>query len=202
MLLEQTPKMAIGLGADVTLIDVNAERLRQLDDQFGHQMKTLMSNPVNIADSVSEADLLICAVLIPGAKAPTLVTEEMVKQMKPGSVIVDVAIDQGGIVETIDHITTHDQPTYEKHGILHYAVANMPGAVPRTSTVALTNVTVPYALQIAHKGAAKAIQENKAIAEGVNVMNGHITYEAVARDLGYDYVPVHQAIDASSMTEA
>nr|MDH3174982.1 alanine dehydrogenase [Bacillus pumilus] len=195
-------KMAIGLGADVTLIDVNAERLRQLDDQFGHQMKTLMSNPVNIADSVSEADLLICAVLIPGAKAPTLVTEEMVKQMKPGSVIVDVAIDQGGIVETIDHITTHDQPTYEKHGILHYAVANMPGAVPRTSTVALTNVTVPYALQIANKGAAKAIQENKAIAEGVNVMNGHITYEAVARDLGYDYVPVHQAIDASSMTEA
>ncbi|MCM3149778.1 alanine dehydrogenase [Bacillus pumilus] len=195
-------KMAIGLGADVTLIDVNAERLRQLDDQFGHQMKTLMSNPVNIADSVSEADLLICAVLIPGAKAPTLVTEEMVKQMKPGSVIVDVAIDQGGIVETIDHITTHDQPTYEKHGILHYAVANMPGAVPRTSTVALTNVTVPYALQIANKGAAKAIQENKAIAEGVNVMNGHITYEAVARDLGYDYVPVHQAIDASSMTQA
>lgn len=154
-------KMAIGLGADVTLIDVNAERLRQLDDQFGHQMKTLMSNPVNIADSVSEADLLICAVLIPGAKAPTLVTEEMVKQMKPGSVIVDVAIDQGGIVETIDHITTHDQPTYEKHGILHYAVANMPGAVPRTSTVALTNVTVPYALQIANKGAAKAIKETR-----------------------------------------
>ncbi|PUF85914.1 alanine dehydrogenase [Bacillus altitudinis] len=195
-------KMAIGLGADVTLIDLNAERLRQLDDQFGHQMKTLMSNPVNIADSVSEADLLICAVLIPGAKAPTLVTEEMVKQMKPGSVIVDVAIDQGGIVETIDHITTHDQPTYEKHGILHYAVANMPGAVPRTSTVALTNVTVPYALQIANKGAAKAIKENKAIAEGVNVMNGHITYEAVARDLGYDYVPVSKALETSSMTEA
>lgn len=153
------PKMAIGLGADVTLIDVNAERLRQLDDQFGHQMKTLMSNPVNIADSVSEADLLICAVLIPGAKAPTLVTEEMVKQMKPGSVIVDVAIDQGGIVETIDHITTHDQPTYEKHGILHYAVANMPGAVPRTSTVALTNVTVPYAAQIANKGLCQKLLE-------------------------------------------
>ncbi|MGE6629932.1 alanine dehydrogenase [Bacillus sp. NPDC077027] len=195
-------KMAIGLGADATLIDLNAERLRQLDDQFGHQMKTLMSNPVNIADSVVEADLLICAVLIPGAKAPTLVTEEMVKQMKPGSVIVDVAIDQGGIVETVDHITTHDNPTYEKHGILHYAVANMPGAVPRTSTVALTNVTVPYALQIANKGVAKAMMENKAIAEGVNVMNGHITYEAVARDLGYPYVPVKEAIHSSTMTEA
>lgn len=135
-------KMAVGLGADVTMIDLNADRLRQLDDIFGHQIKTLMSNPVNIADSVAEADLLICAVLIPGAKAPTLVTEEMVKQMKPGSVIVDVAIDQGGIVETVDHITTHDNPTYEKHGVVHYAVANMPGAVPRTSTLALTNVTV------------------------------------------------------------
>ncbi len=122
-------KMAVGLGADVTIIDLNADRLRQLDDIFGHQIKTLISNPVNIADAVAEADLLICAVLIPGAKAPTLVTEEMVKQMKPGSVIVDVAIDQGGIVETVDHITTHDQPTYEKHGVLHYAVANMPGAV-------------------------------------------------------------------------
>ncbi|MBL3613276.1 alanine dehydrogenase, partial [Bacillus sp. RHFS18] len=131
-------KMAVGLGADVTMIDLNADRLRQLDDIFGHQIKTLMSNPVNIADSVAEADLLICAVLIPGAKAPTLVTEEMVKQMKPGSVIVDVAIDQGGIVETVDHITTHDNPTYEKHGVVHYAVANMPGAVPRTSTLALT----------------------------------------------------------------
>ncbi len=145
-------KMAVGLGADVTIIDLNADRLRQLDDIFGHQIKTLISNPVNIADAVAEADLLICAVLIPGAKAPTLVTEEMVKQMKPGSVIVDVAIDQGGIVETVDHITTHDQPTYEKHGVVHYAVANMPGAVPRTSTIALTNVTVPYALQIANKG--------------------------------------------------
>ncbi|MGA4835382.1 alanine dehydrogenase [Bacillus velezensis] len=191
-------KMAVGLGADVTMIDLNADRLRQLDDIFGHQIKTLMSNPVNIADSVVEADLLICAVLIPGAKAPTLVTEEMVKQMKPGSVIVDVAIDQGGIVETVDHITTHDNPTYEKHGVVHYAVANMPGAVPRTSTLALTNVTVPYALQIANKGAAQAIADSPALKAGLNTANGHVTYEAVAKDLGYDYVPAEKAMQGSA----
>lgn len=191
-------KMAVGLGADVTIIDLNADRLRQLDDIFGHQIKTLISNPVNIADAVAEADLLICAVLIPGAKAPTLVTEEMVKQMKPGSVIVDVAIDQGGIVETVDHITTHDQPTYEKHGVVHYAVANMPGAVPRTSTIALTNVTVPYALQIANKGAAKALADNAALRAGLNTANGHVTYEAVARDLGYEYVPAEKALEDES----
>ncbi|MCY8928251.1 alanine dehydrogenase [Bacillus subtilis] len=196
-------KMAVGLGADVTIIDLNADRLRQLDDIFGHQIKTLISNPVNIADAVAEADLLICAVLIPGAKAPTLVTEEMVKQMKPGSVIVDVAIDQGGIVETVDHITTHDQPTYEKHGVLHYAVANMPGAVPRTSTIALTNVTVPYALQIANKGAVKALADNAALRAGLNTANGHVTYEAVARDLGYEYVPAEKALqDESSVAGA
>ncbi|AIU75934.1 alanine dehydrogenase [Bacillus velezensis] len=191
-------KMAVGLGADVTMIDLNADRLRQLDDIFGHQIKTLMSNPVNIADSVAEADLLICAVLIPGAKAPTLVTEEMVKQMKPGSVIVDVAIDQGGIVETVDHITTHDNPTYEKHGVVHYAVANMPGAVPRTSTLALTNVTVPYALQIANKGTAQAIADSPALKAGLNTANGHVTYEAVAKDLGYDYVPAEKAMQGSA----
>ncbi|KIN27279.1 alanine dehydrogenase [Bacillus subtilis] len=196
-------KMAVGLGADVTIIDLNADRLRQLDDIFGHQIKTLISNPVNIADAVAEADLLICAVLIPGAKAPTLVTEEMVKQMKPGSVIVDVAIDQGGIVETVDHITTHDQPTYEKHGVVHYAVANMPGAVPRTSTIALTNVTVPYALQIANKGAAKALTDNAALRAGLNTANGHVTYEAVARDLGYEYIPAEKALqDESSVAGA
>ncbi|WP_339232934.1 alanine dehydrogenase [Bacillus sp. PS237] len=196
-------KMAVGLGADVTIIDLNADRLRQLDDIFGHQIKTLISNPVNIADAVAEADLLICAVLIPGAKAPTLVTEEMVKQMKPGSVIVDVAIDQGGIVETVDHITTHDQPTYEKHGVVHYAVANMPGAVPRTSTIALTNVTVPYALQIANKGAVKALADNTALRAGLNTANGHVTYEAVARDLGYEYVPAEKALqDESSVAGA
>jgi len=188
-------KMAIGLGADVTIIDLSADRLRQLDDIFGNQIKTLMSNPFNIAEAVAEADLLIGAVLIPGAKAPKLVTEEMVKSMKPGSVIVDVAIDQGGIVETIDHVTTHDNPTFIKHGVVHYSVANMPGAVPRTSTIALTNVTVPYALQIANKGVFKAISENAALYLGVNVANGEITYEAVAKDLGYDYVTVEKALE-------
>jgi alanine dehydrogenase len=181
-------KMAIGLGADVTIIDLSADRLRQLDDIFGNQIKTLMSNPFNIAEAVAEADLLIGAVLIPGAKAPRLVTEEMVKAMKPGSVIVDVAIDQGGIVETVDHITTHDKPTYEKHGVVHYAVANMPGAVPRTSTIALTNVTVPYALQIANKGVFQAILDNNSLKLGLNVANGEITYLAVAKDLGYNFV--------------
>lgn len=187
-------KMAIGLGADVTIIDLSADRLRQLDDIFGTQIKTLMSNPMNIATSVAEADLLICAVLIPGAKAPTLVTEEMVQAMKPGSVIVDVAIDQGGIVETVDHITTHDNPTYEKHGVLHYAVANMPGAVPRTSTIALTNVTVPYALQMANTGAYRAISESPALQAGVNVMDGEITYKAVADDLGFLYKSVTEVL--------
>jgi alanine dehydrogenase len=187
-------KVAIGLGADVTIIDLSADRLRELDDIFGNQINTLMSNPMNIAQAVAESDLVIGAVLIPGAKAPKLVTEEMVKAMKPGSVIVDVAIDQGGIVETSDHVTTHDNPTYVKHGVVHYAVANMPGAVPRTSTIALTNVTIPYALQIANKGVHKAIAENPALKLGVNVANGEITYEAVARDLGYEYVPVETAL--------
>ncbi|WHY87618.1 alanine dehydrogenase [Neobacillus novalis] len=188
-------KMAIGLGADVTIIDLSADRLRQLDDIFGNQIKTLMSNPMNIAEAAAEADLLIGAVLIPGAKAPKLVKEAMVKTMKPGSVIVDVAIDQGGIVETCDHITTHDNPTFVKHGVVHYSVANMPGAVPRTSTIALTNVTVPYALQIANKGVFKAITENAALLLGVNAAGGEITYEAVAKDLGYDYVPVEKALE-------
>ncbi|MFF2444307.1 alanine dehydrogenase [Priestia megaterium] len=181
-------KVAVGLGADVTIIDLSADRLRQLDDIFGNQIKTLMSNPFNIAEAVAEADLLIGAVLIPGAKAPKLVKENMVKAMKPGSVIVDVAIDQGGIVETVDHITTHDDPTYTKYGVVHYAVANMPGAVPRTSTIALTNVTVPYALQIANKGVFKAIFENESLKLGLNVANGEITYEAVAKDLAYNFV--------------
>jgi len=188
-------KIAIGLGADVTIIDLNPERLRELDDIFGNQVTTLMSNTYNIAEAVKEADLLIGAVLIPGAKAPKLVTEEMVKTMKPGSVIVDVAIDQGGIVETSDHVTTHDNPTYVKHGVVHYSVANMPGAVPKTSTLALTNSTLTYALQIANKGVFKAIAENDALKRGVNVANGEITFEAVAKDLGYKYVPVEKALE-------
>lgn len=187
-------KVAVGLGADVTIIDLNADRLRELDDIFGNQITTLMSNPMNIAEAVAEADLVIGAVLIPGARAPKLVTEDMVKAMKPGSVIVDVAIDQGGIVETSDHVTTHDNPTYVKHGVVHYAVANMPGAVPRTSTIALTNVTMPYALQIANKGVIQAITDNPALELGVNVANGEITYEAVARDLDYRYVPAREAL--------
>lgn len=187
-------KLAVGLGADVTIIDLSPERLRYLDDIFGSSINTLMSNPLNIADAVRESDLVIGAVLIPGAKAPKLVSEEVIKTMSPGSVIVDVAIDQGGIFETVDRITTHSEPTYEKHGVVHYAVANMPGAVPRTSTIALTNVTMPYALQIANKGAVKAVRENKALELGVNVANGSITYEAVAKDLGYNYVPVSEAL--------
>ena len=188
-------KMAIGLGADVTILDISADRLRQIDDIFGNSIKTLMSNPYNIASAVREADLVIGAVLIPGSKAPKLITEEMVKSMKPGSVIVDPAIDQGGSVATIDHSTTHDEPTFIKHDVVHYAVANMPGAVARTSTIALTNVTVPYGLQLANKGVAQAIAENPAIKLGINTANGAVTYETVAKDLGYEYVPVEKAFE-------
>ncbi|KQL53302.1 alanine dehydrogenase [Heyndrickxia shackletonii] len=181
-------KMAVGLGAEVTVIDLNPDRLRQLDDIFGSDISTLMSNPYNIAESVKDADLVIGAVLIPGAKAPKLVTEEMISSMKPGSVVVDIAIDQGGIFETSDRITTHDNPTYEKHGVVHYAVANMPGAVPRTSTIALTNVTVPYALQIANKGYKQACLDNEPLFKGINTLNGRCTYQAVADSLQLEYV--------------
>jgi len=188
-------KVAIGLGADVTIIDLSPERLRQLDDIFHHDINTLMSNPFNIAEAVADSDLVIGAVLIPGAKAPKLVTEGMINSMRPGSVVIDVAIDQGGIFETVDRITTHDDPTYVKHGVIHYAVANMPGAVPRTSTVALTNSTIFYALQIANKGIMRAIRENAALRQSVNVAGGSITYEAVARDLNLPYVPVDAALE-------
>jgi alanine dehydrogenase len=180
-------KMAIGLGAKVTIIDLNPDRLRQLDDIFGSDVTTLMSNPYNIAEAVKESDLVIGAVLIPGAKAPKLVSEEMIKTMKSGSVVVDIAIDQGGIFETTDRITTHDNPTYVKHGVVHYAVANMPGAVPRTSTIALTNVTVPYAVQIANKGYRKACLDNEALLKGINTLNGYVTYEAVAEAHGLEF---------------
>jgi alanine dehydrogenase len=181
-------KMAIGLGANVTIIDLDLERLRKLDDIFGSSINTIISNPYNIFESVKSSDLVIGAVLIPGAKAPKLVTEEMIKSMHSGSVVVDVAIDQGGIFETIDRITTHDDPVYVKHGVVHYAVANMPGAVPRTSTSALTNVTLPFALILANKGIKKAISENKSIRKGLNVANGLITCEAVAVGLGLPFV--------------
>jgi alanine dehydrogenase len=187
-------RMAIGMGAQVTILDKSAERLRYLDDIFGGRIKTLMSNSYNIERSVKYADLLIGAVLVPGARAPHLVTEEMVKEMKKGSVIVDVAIDQGGSIATIDRVTTHDNPTYVKHGVVHYAVANMPGAVARTSTYALTNATLDYALQIANKGYLNAIKENKALALGVNVIDGKLTYEAVAKALNLEFTPLESVI--------
>lgn len=180
-------KMAIGLGAKVTIIDLNPQRLRQLDYIFGSDITTLISNPYNIAGAVKESDLVIGAVLIPGAKAPKLVSEAMIRTMKPGSVIIDIAIDQGGIFETTDRVTTHDQPVYVKHGIVHYAVANMPGAVPRTSTIALTNVTVPYALELANKGYVRACQENDALLKGINTLKGYVTYKAVAEAHGLRY---------------
>ena len=188
-------KRAVGMGADVTILDINMDRLRYLDDVFGASINTMASNSYNIAEAVKNADLLIGAVLIPGAKAPHLVTEDMVKAMSPGSVIVDVAIDQGGCVETVDHITTHSNPTFEKHGVVHYSVANIPGCVASTSTYALTNVTLPYALNIANKGWKKAITDDAALAKGVNILNGQCTYKAVAESLGLTYVPLEQAMD-------
>jgi len=187
-------KMAIGLGAGVTIIDNNAQRLREIDNAFNGRVRTLMSNPYNIAASVAKADLLVGAVLIPGARAPHLVTEEMVKAMTPGSVIVDVAIDQGGSIETIDRVTTHSDPTYLKYGVVHYSVANIPGAVARTSTFALTNVTLWYALEIANKGYFKAIQENRSLRKGVNVIKGKLTYKAVAEALNIMYTPLEEAL--------
>lgn len=185
-------KMAMGLGAQVTILDINPDRLRELDDLYGGRLVTLVSNSYNIEMAVREADLLIGAVLIPGARAPKLVSEEMVQQMASGSVIVDVAIDQGGSIETIDRVTTHSHPTFVKHGVVHYAVANMPGAVPRTSTLALANVTVPYALKIANLGVANALQEDSALALGVNTIDGHLTYKAVAEAHQLPYTPLDQ----------
>ncbi|MEK0316647.1 alanine dehydrogenase [Cohnella sp. 56] len=187
-------KIAAGFGAQVTILDKDAERLRQLDDLFGTSVTTLMSSPSHIAEAVAESDLCIGAVLIPGARAPKLVSEDMIRAMQPGSVVIDVAVDQGGIFATIDRITTHDSPTFDKFGVIHYAVANMPGAVPRTSTMALTNVTVPYALQISTHGIARAVGQNPALRLGVNTAGGYVTYETVATELGYEYVTVEQAL--------
>jgi alanine dehydrogenase len=183
-------KIALGFGADVTILDVNLDRLRYLDDIFQGRIKTLMSNTYNIREEAKLADLLIGAVLIPGAKAPRLVSESMVQEMQAGSVIVDVAIDQGGSIETIDRVTTHANPAYEKHGVIHYSVANMPGAVARTSTFALTNATLPYVLKLANLGFDTAIKSDPALAKGVNAMNGHITHEFVAQAHGLDYLPL------------
>jgi len=193
-------KMAIGLGADVSIIDISADRLRQLDDLFGGRIKTVMSNPYNIANEVKEADLVIGAVLIPGAKAPQLVTEAMVKEMEQGSVIVDVAIDQGGAIETSDHITSHDSPTYTKHGVLHYAVPNIPGAVSKTATFALANTTTPYGLILANKGIEQSIELHPPLAKGFNTMNGKITYRAVAEAHNYPYTPIAEMIQKTPAT--
>lgn len=180
-------KAAIGMGANVTILDINGKRLAYLDDIFGGRVQTLLSNPYNVANAVRNADLVVGCVLIPGARTPKLVTEDMVKTMKPGSVVIDVAIDQGGSIESIDRITTHTNPYFVKHGVLHYSVANMPGAVPRTSTLALTGATLPYALKLANLGAEAACKADPALMKGLNTYNGHLTFKAVAEAQGLPY---------------
>lgn len=182
-------RIACGLGARVTVLDVSLERLAYLHDILPDRVTTLMSNSYSIAQSVADADLLIGAVLIPGAKAPRLVTEEMVKSMRPGSVIVDISIDQGGMVETIDHTTSHENPFFIKHGVVHYSVPNIPGAVPRTSTFALSNATLPYALKLAGKGALQAMRESSALLKGLSVYRGKVVSKAVAEAQGREYAP-------------
>ena len=190
----EAAKMAIGLGAHVTMIDINLERLRELDDIFLSKIQTLASSRYQIEEAISGADLIIGAVLIPGAAAPKLITRDMLKLIPNGSVLVDVAVDQGGCFETT-RATTHSNPTYYEEGVLHYCVANMPGAVPRTSTFALTNATLPYALELANKGFEKAIQENEHLAEGVNTYAGKLTYEAVATSQDLEYTPLNTLVD-------
>ncbi len=186
-------RMAMGLGADVTILDRSLPRLKEIDMVFHGHLKTLMSNTANIEEMIREADLVIGAVLIPGAAAPKLVTRAMLKHMKTGAVLVDVAIDQGGCFET-SRATTHQEPIYEVDGIVHYCVANMPGGVARTSTMALTNATLPYALELADKGWKNALLDNAHLRNGLNVCRGKVTYQAVAHDLGYAYVDAVEAI--------
>jgi alanine dehydrogenase len=190
-------KMAVGLGAHVTVMDINKNRLAYLDDIFGGRVTTLIFDEYGVAQGVKEADLLIGAVLVAGTRAPKIVTEEMVKTMKMGAAIVDVAIDQGGSIETIDHVTTHDNPYFVKHGVVHYSVANMPGAVPKTSTLALTGVTLPYLLQLANKGPKVAMLENKALLKGLNTFGGQVTYQGVADALGYSCADAEELLKAS-----
>jgi alanine dehydrogenase len=182
-------KMAHGLGANVTIIDRNLNRLRELDDIYGGRVTTLASNAWTIAESLRQADLVIGAVLIPGAAAPRLVTREMISRMKHGSVVVDVAIDQGGCFET-SKATTHTDPVYFVGHVLHYCVSNMPAAVPHTSTFGLTNATIPYLLSLAGEGVAVAIQAHSALRLGVNAYQGHCTYKAVADSQGIAYTPL------------
>jgi alanine dehydrogenase len=186
-------KMAVGIGADVHILDINGDRLAYLDDIFGSSITTLYSSEANIEQALIEADVVIGAVLVPGAKAPRLVRKEHLKIMKPGAVLVDVAIDQGGCFET-SKATTHDNPTNIIDDIVHYCVANMPGAVALTSTLALTSTTLPYGLQIANLGLEQAVRKIAPIAKGLNVYNGHCTYESVARDLGLSYTPIVDAL--------
>ncbi len=187
-------KMAAGMGARVTVLDMSLSRLAYLDDIFGGRITTLVSNEYNLEESVKKADLLVGCVLVPGTAAPKVVSEELVKSMKEGSVIVDVAIDQGGSIETIDRATTHDNPCYTKHGVVHYSVANMPGAVPRTSTIALEGATLPYGLLIANNGLEHAVLENESLMKGLNVYQGHLTYEGVAQSLGLAYSNPYELI--------
>jgi len=182
-------KMACGLGAKVYVLDMNLDRLRYLSDVMPSNCFLLMSSPATIRDLIPSADVVVGAVLIPGAKAPRLVTRAMLKTMKPGSVLVDVAIDQGGCFET-SKPTTHGDPIYMVDGVVHYCVANMPGAVPKTSTMALTNATLPYAVEIANKGWEKAMRENPEIKLGANVVKGKVTYKGVADALGLEYEPI------------
>ncbi|HXG76102.1 MAG TPA: alanine dehydrogenase [Gaiellaceae bacterium] len=188
--------IAIGMGAQVTILERSVDRMRHLEEVLSGRVTLLMSSTLQIEEAVKDADLVIGAVLIPGALAPKLVTRDMLRAMKGGSVIVDVAIDQGGCTET-SRPTTHDDPVYEVDGVVHYCVANMPGAVPITSTRALTNVTLPYVEAIADLGTAEAIARDPALARGVNVLGGHVTYEAVAEAHGLDYTPLDDALAAS-----
>ena len=183
-------RMAVGLGARVTILDISIERLSYIHDILTNNVVTLISNSYNVANSIADADLVISAVLIPGARAPKIVTESMIKTMRPGSVLIDIAIDQGGSIETIDRLTNHEDPYFVKHGIVHYSVPNMPGAIPRTSTFALSNATMPYALQLANKGVERAMKENPALMKGLNVYRGKVVNQAVAEAQGLPYEPV------------
>ena len=186
-------KIAVGMGADVTIFDINLKRLEYLDDLFGSRIQTMVSNDVNIERAVSEADLVVGAVLIPGAITPKLFKEKYLKEMKPGAVFVDVAIDQGGCGET-SHMTTHDDPIYIKDSIVHYCVGNMPGAVPRTSTIALTNATLRYGLMIAKEGLEAACRKSDVICSAVNTYDGKITYKHVAEAFDYSYTDIKELI--------
>jgi alanine dehydrogenase len=187
----QAAWMAAGLGADVIIMDVSLPRMRYLADVMPANVKTMMSNEFNIREQIKQADLIVGAVLIPGAKAPHLITKDMLKDMKKGAVVVDVAVDQGGCIETCKP-TTHENPTYVIDDVVHYCVANMPGAVPYTSTLALTNATLPYAIQLADKGWKKAAQENADLVPGLNVIQGDIVYKAVAEAFNMSYTPVEK----------